>query len=71
MLTILKKLYANNTIDTETKDNFRENKTSIIVNEINDKVIVGRIKETLPSTPLAGIVHHVLPLVGAIFHVVW
>ena len=63
--TILNKLYTNNTIDTETSDNFGENKTSIIINEIDDKVIVERIKETFPSTPPTGIVLHVLPLVGA------
>ena len=43
-VTILKKLYANNTIDTETSENLREKKASIIINEIDDNVIVGRIK---------------------------
>ena len=41
--TILKNLYANNTIDTETSDHFRESKTSIIINEIDDEVIIGRM----------------------------
>ena len=39
----LEKLYTDNTFDTEfteTSDNVRENKTSIIINEIDDKVVV-------------------------------
>ena len=37
------KLYADNIFDTETSDNVRENKTSIIIYEIDDKVIAGTI----------------------------
>ena len=40
----LKKLYPDNTFDV------RENKTSIIINEVDDKVVVGIIKETLLFT---------------------
>ena len=40
----MEKLYVDDTFDTETTDNVRENKTGITINEIDDKVLVGMIK---------------------------